>query len=314
MHAQLQSLVSRAWQDIAVNGWPVAIGIDAAANDENWGLCVLTLTLDLQSAQMPLLLPQPRINASGQTSPTLLCRPSKDALLGLLGHLTELRVLTSIGVDIPFGWPDGHRGFVDHWAAQAGWSTGGRLPARTDFERRWCDQELRRRYPFIQPLSVGADTIAQAAFCWATFRQELHRFPMAVDLGLEQVQTPIALFETYPAAFVKLAAADFGNYKKKPAVRHNLLSTLISQYPLVLENHSSEWLEWACEQRGSPNAFDAFLCALCAWDHLRHRVQPGSIPLTTPAAVLNRPLTQLDDERIRREGWILVRDNWGATS
>lgn len=308
MHAQLQALVIRACQDIAANGWPVALGFDAAASEDNWGLCILVLSPDLQSAQMPLLLPQPKINAGGNISPTLLCRPSKEVLLGLLRHLNDMGVPASIGVDIPFGWPDCHREFVDHWTAQTGWSGGGPVPARADFERRWCDLELHKKYPFIQPLSVGADTIAQAAFCWSKVRQELNHIPIGVDVGLEPVQAKLSLFETYPGAFVKLAAVDFGNYKGRPTVRRNLLSTLRNQYNLVLEIHQSEWLEWACEQRGSPDAFDAFLCALCAWDHLRHRFKPGSIPLTTPASLLNRMVTQAESERIRREGWILVRD------
>lgn len=308
MHSHLPTLVNRAWQDISVNNGPVVLGIDAAATEDNWGVCVLTLSPDLQMAQMPLLLPQQRINSDGQISPTLLFRPTKDLLLGFLSHVSDMQLFSSVAVDIPFGWSDGHRAFVNCWSAQAGWLVGEPMPERQDFERRMCDIAIRRKYPFIRPLSVGADKIAQAAFCWSLVRQQLTRFAMGVDFGLEPVQARIALFETYPAAFVKLAAADFGNYKKSPAVRRQLLATLSRQYNLSFPPHQADCLEWACEQRGSPDAFDAFLCALSAWDHIRNRLNPGSIPLTTPSSLLNRMATQPESERIHREGWILVRE------
>ena len=308
MHGQLQTILDRAWQDIAANGCPLAIGVDAAANEDNWGVCILILSADLQSAQMPILLPQQRINATGQVSPTLLCRPTKQVLLRLLEHITSLNLPASIGVDVPFGWPDAHREFVEHWTATGGWLNSKPIPDRTDFETRLCDIELRKRYPFIRPLAVGADTIAQAAFCWSQVRQELGQFPIEVDVGLSQAQQPLALFETYPGAFVKLSVSDFGNYKRKPEVRRELLRALRTQYDLALDVNQTDWLDWSCEQRGSPDAFDSFLCALTAWDHLRHRRFPGSVSLTTPSTILHRPVTTTEAERINREGWILVRN------
>lgn len=307
MQQQLLALLTEATQEIVTQGSPIAVGFDAAANEDNWGLCVLILSPDLTSAYMPLLLPQAKVNANGGVSPTLLCRPTKTALFGLVSSVTTSACPASIAVDIPFGWPDGHRFFVEHWTAQNAWQGPGEIPLRQDFERRWCDIELRNRYPFIQPLSVGADTIAQAAFCWSVVRNELHQFPMEVDVGLEAVQQSVAIFETYPAAFVKLAASDFGDYKRKPRVRRNLLASLREQYNLMLNECQTEWLEWACEQSGSPDAFDSFLCALTAWDHLRERHTPGTVQLTTPSMILNRPMDAFEADRIRREGWILVR-------
>ena len=307
MQPQLKQLIVEATQEIITQGSPIAVGFDAAANEDNWGLCVLVLSPDLQVAYMPLLLPQPRINADGQVSPTLLCRPNKDALSALVSCLTTSGCPVSIAVDIPFGWPDGHQRFVSQWTAQGGWRGQGDIPLRQDFERRWCDIELRNRYPFVQPLSVGADTIAQAAFCWAVVRQELALFPLELDFGLEPVQQNYVMFETYPGAFVKLTASDFGNYKRKPAVRRKLLALLTKQYDLAFVESQSDLLEWACEQRGSPDAFDAFLCALSAWDHLRNRHTPGSVQMTTPSSLLQRAIESHEAERIHREGWILVR-------
>lgn len=309
MHNQLQEILDRAWQEIAANAGPVAIGIDAAADEDNWGICVLILTADLHAAQMPILLPQQRINATGRYSPTLLCRPTKQILLRLVEYIKTLGLAASIGVDVPFGWPDLHRQFVHHWSAVGGWRGHEQLPARSDFETRHCDIALRERYPFIRPLAVGADTIAQAAFCWSQVRQELVQFPVEVDVGLSQMQRPISLFETYPGAFVKLATSDFGNYKGKPEVRRKLLKTLKEQYNLTLDVVQTDWLDWSCEQLGSPNAFDSFICALTAWDHLRHRQWPGSVPLTTPSSVLMRPVSDSEADRIRREGWILIRSS-----
>ena len=307
MHAQLSSAVAEACQAISSNAGPVAIGFDAAAREDNWGICVLALSHDLSSAQMPLLLPQARINSNGQVSPTLLCRPNKELLVEILRHLNDLNLPVSLGVDIPFGWPDEHRFFVDNWTAQQGWHSEHAIPHRDNFERRWCDIAIKEKYPYIKPLSVGADTIAQAAFCWSLVRNEWRDFPITVDVGLEPVQNMMSMFETYPGAFVKLAASDFGTYKRKPAVRQKLLATLKAQYQLALEMAQVEWLEWACAQRGSPDAFDSFLCALCAWDHMRERSTPGSVALTTPKAVLNREVLPAEADRIRREGWILVR-------
>lgn len=307
MLPQLETLLVNTTKEIVTRGGSVAVGFDAAASEDNWGLCVLTLSSDLQTGFMPLLLPQARINADGHVSSSLLCRPCKEALSDLIGCLTTAACPVSIAVDVPFGWPDGHSDFISHWTAQTGWSGKNNIPPRQDFERRWCDIELRSRYPFLQPFSVGADTIAQAAFCWAVVRQELAQYPLAVDFGLEPVDQDVVLFETYPGAFVKLAASDFGNYKSKPAVRRNLLASLKGQYELTLSQLQWDWLEWACEQRGSPDAFDAFLCALSAWDHLKNRAAPGSIPLTTPSSLLQRQTESCEEDRIRREGWILVR-------
>lgn len=66
MHNQLHAFLDRAWQEIAANAGPVAIGIDAATDEDNWGICVLIPTADLHAVQMPILLPQQRINATGR--------------------------------------------------------------------------------------------------------------------------------------------------------------------------------------------------------------------------------------------------------
>jgi hypothetical protein len=309
MQPQLEELLVGAAQEIVTNACPIAVGFDAAADEDNWGFCVLILSRDLQSAYMPLLLPQARVNASRGVSPTLICRPSKESLRHLFGSLTASNQPVSVAVDIPFGWPDGHRDFVTNWNAQCGWQGQHSMPLRQDFERRWCDIEIRKKYPFVKPLPVGADTIAQAAFCWSIVQQELRQFAWDIDFGLDAPQRPVALFETYPGAFVKLAASEFGNYKRKPTVRRDLLRSLQQHYSLVLDQRRLDWLEWACEQRGSPDAFDAFLCALTAWDHLRNRSEPESIPLTTPSSILQRPIQGNEADRIRREGWMLVRAN-----
>ena len=117
----------------------------------------------------------------------------------------------------------------------------------------------------------------------------------------------LTTFESYPGAFVKLAYPKYGDYKSKPKVRQKLLSCLKQDYSIVCNDLATDWLEWAITQKGkSPDAFDALLCAITAWGHLRWKHDQKAQPFTTPTTILGQPPSESQKEQIRQEGWILT--------
>jgi hypothetical protein len=307
MSSQLDVLLDEVRCSLSGHNGPVALGLDMAANPDNWGFAVLLIERDHQRATLPLLLPHAKINKNRSVSPTLLCRPQPDLIRNVLQMVRESKKAAALAVDVPFGWPVEHQRFTSAWSASAGWGSSECLPPRGFFERRWCDRALTAKYPKIQPLSVGADTLAQAAFMWASFRSQLGSAAEPVDVGEGEFAQQFATFETYPGAFVKLVAGDFGDYNSKPDVRQSLRRALRKQYRLQADQRVDGWMEWACNQKGSPNAFDAFLSALTAWDYLEWRAGVQRVQLTGPEALLGRLPTDQEKAVIRAEGWILIR-------
>ena len=307
----------------------VAVGLDMAASEHNWGVCVLAVSRDLNTAELTLLLPQARRNKDGSLSPTLICRPSLNILRAVIQSVADNGLKASLGVDVPFGWPVEHSRFVNGWSALDGWQRPGeQLPTRSDFEKRLTDVELNNHDPLIQPFAVGADTIAQAAYKWANCRSTLGG---SIDFGLDDGSASkgvgLASFESYPAAFVNLVYPQHASYKSNPDERRKLLASLRVDYPFACVecehtcaechdeqdecNHTCDecenvWLEWAINQKGSPDAYDALLCAITAWGHLRWQADNDRHPMTTPGFLLGTPVPQATKERIHREGWILV--------
>ena len=312
MITQQQQAMLSSFEYLLSQQGEIAIGIDMAANEKNWGICILNISESnpdplYSSKQMSLLLPQPRLNSNGSISPTLLSRPSLELLMSILQIAAQSGCPTSIAVDVPFGWSVQQSAFLQHWSADSGLETSGQVvPEAKDFSMRLCDRELQRRHRGINPLSVGADRIAAAALKWSRVRQCID-VEYQVDLGLSQVGPGLCIFETYPGAFVRLNAVEFSDYKKKPDVRHQLVECLLRMYDNNMTPDDRESLEWACEQNGSPDALDAFLCALTAWDHLRYRRDSSSVELTTPERLLETFPDEATQHQIHREGWILIR-------
>ncbi|MCC9608086.1 DUF429 domain-containing protein [Blastopirellula sp. JC732] len=305
--SQLDSMLQALRNQLKEQSVQVAIGLDFAAQESNWGLCVLVITEGLTVGELCLLLPQPRVTAKGKKSKTLLCRPSQQAFVEILGIVREANCVASVAVDVPFGWPTNQAEFLQNWSAESCVEEMTAIPDGKRFAFRFCDRQLCERFESIQPLAVGADRIALAARSWAETRLGLKSIPHSIDFGLELCKDRLALFECYPGAFVKRVAAKLGNYKKIPAIRRQLLEELLGKYQIPLREEQQEWLEWAIEQKGSPDAFDAFLCALSAWDHLKYRRNPDDVCLTTPRFMLDRDLREEEIDQVRREGWILVR-------
>lgn len=285
----------------------IAIGVDMAASEDNWGIGVLAVSENLETADLRFLLPQAKRNKNSSLSPTLYCRPSFSILKAILQFVAESGLTGSMGIDVPFGWPAEHSRFVDGWSALNAWTEEEPLPDRSSFEMRLTDVEINKYESSIAPFAVGADTIAQAAYKWADCRCALSTLTGTIDFGLGDLPTStMTSFESYPGAFVNLRYPEHSNYKSKPEERSKLLASLKRDYAVQSEERKNGWLHWATQQKGSPDAFDAFLCAITAWDHLRWRSNPDAHPMTTPDALLGTPVSDVDKERIQREGWILV--------
>lgn len=286
---------------------PVVVGLDMAAQSDDWGLCVIALTSDLRSGRLAGLLPQAKLNANGRRSPKLLFRPDLPLVRRVLELVKSANRGGSLAVDTPFGWSAEQRRSLVGWSATDGWQGTGSLPTAAQFARRLCDLQLSEAYTTVRPLAVGADLIALSSFAWAVARTDLAALLGVLDFGLDGPVAGFATFETYPAAFVRLVAHEAGDYKGQPDIRTRLLDTLRSGYTFEIPDGGEHWLAWACAQKQSPNAYDALLSALTAWDHLRWRAGHAGITLTTPEVLLGRAPTTIEVERIRREGWILVR-------
>ena len=117
---------------------PVAIGLDMAAQEDNWGLCVLVLDEELQRARLCTLVPQAKLNANHSRSPTLLFRPSLKLVATLLAGVRDKSDrFGSLAVDTPFGWSCPQNRFLTGWSAVEGWQ-----PPRI----KWTPNYRRRRY------------------------------------------------------------------------------------------------------------------------------------------------------------------------
>jgi hypothetical protein len=88
-----------------------AIGLDMAAHEDNWGLCLLTLDTDYRQGILLLLLPH-RATLEG-FSRHCPVKPSLTYLQDLLSGLRERKIATAFAVDVPLGWPELHGDFTN---------------------------------------------------------------------------------------------------------------------------------------------------------------------------------------------------------
>ena len=175
--------------------------------------------------------------------------------------------------------------------------------------------------------SVGADKIASAAFMFAHFRAGMSSGTLISDFGIGSVSSnAVRLFETYPAAYVRLNYPDFIQYKSGTGsdkqkdnsagkIRRAFIKKLRCNYSLVVEGRLQNHINQACSSSRS-DAFDGLLSALSAWDYLRWRTSGDKFfEMTTPEQLLCRKLDSgvaADAEIIKQietEGWILVRSS-----
>jgi hypothetical protein len=292
-----------------------AVGLDMAAQEDKWGLSLITLDKSCTKGNLHLILPH--FTAIAGSAEHFVVSPSLSYLKALLSELRSRKITTALAVDIPLGWPAWHGKFTNSWSATS--RTSQQLLSRDEFERRITDHKLKEKTK-ANLLAVGADKIASAAYAWAMHRVKLTELIDVCDVGVKvDGESLVTLFETYPAGYVRLNYGDFVKYKsgekktkKCPSprstasIRYALFDQLQKDYSLRLNGCESQ-INQACSVCAS-DAFDGFLSALTAWDYLRWRKYGvESHETTTPESLLERELTDEDIELINLEGWILIR-------
>lgn len=302
----------------------VAVGIDMAAQEGNWGVSVVTIDKELSRGSLRLLLPH-RFDLDGYKKKHPV-KPSGAFIAQLVSGLIELRIPTVVAVDVPFGWPQEHSSFLEAWSAVPVQGAAISPPSRSCFEYRLCDRVMMRLLKdegrAAAVLAVGADKIASAAFQWAIQRVGLPGFGQ-VDVGYDPpVGSDVVYFETYPSALVRLNYPSFAGYKTlkeskgdgksvqdQPAerqARHDILDAIRAEY-CIDTTHCANALESACATSAS-DAFDGFLSAITAWDYLKWRTrQAGTVRMSSPTELLGPRTATIEKARIEKEGWFLVR-------
>ncbi|MBM7276258.1 DUF429 domain-containing protein [Gordonia rubripertincta] len=185
---------------------------------------------------------------------------------------------TRIGIDSPFGWPDG---FVEFLVAhhREHLSAGRKLD---DIANR-RPLALRRTDLWIveaglgRPLSVSADQIAHVAFRCAG---------LLADLSVGNRVEGWAV-EAYPAGALRRWGLTSRGYKR--AANRTVLTELVDAL-----RTAAPWLELGdqhSQMRSDDDAFDAVVTALIA--------RAAELGFTTPPSADDRPVAL-------REGWIHV--------
>ena len=186
-----------------------------------------------------------------------------------------------LALDAPLGWPAQLAG------ALAGHVAGRSIPAEADARVNRETDRVVRRTTGKKPLEVGADRIARTALAaLGTLAAVRQRVP--VEMGW----TPGALagrhaLEVYPAAVLLARGLSPAGYKKPGA--HRRRAEIVDALDLRLADGVREA---AVE---TDHALDAVLCCVAAADYAR------GVVLTPGAA-------GVDPARVRREGWIWIRD------
>lgn len=229
------------------------LGIDLAAQDATTAFCVVEW--DDGRAQV-----EPPVVGAGDSD-----------LLDAMGQADR------VGIDAPFGWPDGAVAAISAYHSDGRWPDGATenrtLAYRlTDFRTR----ELTGRWP----LSVSSDRIAVPAWRCARLLSAAHGRAPVERRGGRAV-------ETYPGGALSLWGFERRGYKGRDGtvVRAALLDEM--------ERRAGGWLSldttarYACV--AADHALDALLCALTA-----RASATGRTYAPRPEEV----------ERAEREGWI----------
>jgi hypothetical protein len=292
-----------------------AIGLDMAAQQESWGLSLITIDKSYTKGNLHLI--HPHHTAIEGSADHFAVAPSISYLRDMLSGLRSRNIITALAVDVPLGWPTWHGKFTNEWSATA--ATTETILGRDSFERRTTDLKLKGELK-SNLLAVGADKIASAAYAWAIHRVQLADLIDGCDVGFGIKDAPlVTLFETYPAGYVRLNYRDSVKYKsgekrskKRPSprstasLRYALLDQIQKDYALCISRCESQ-IHQACSVSES-DAFDGFLSALTAWDYLRWQKYGNESHATTiPKSLLEHEPTDDEIERIQTEGWILIR-------
>ena len=321
-----ENLVSRVLEDIEKSKFQfLAVGLDMAASEENWGLSIIGLKEGLAKGdgELILLLPH-REPVSGFRAPCPM-KASQDFLVKLLESIGNKTI--AIAVDVPLGWPRKHGAFTNSWSAKNGLDEQVISPSREEFEFRLTDIKLRNLLrqtdQSASVFSVGADKIASAAFKWAEFRMHNSNLNLISDVGFSEKSPKainlfetypvsefgfrgeppkaIYLFETYPAAYVRLNYPGYIQYKSSSKsekqtnnglheTRLLLFKRLVEDYGLLVEGRQKDHLDQAYSSPRS-DAFDGLLSAMSAWDYLLWKKNgPNSLSMTAPDQILGHEI------------------------
>lgn len=207
---------------------------------------------------------------------TAIVTPADDGAI-----VRSLSDAASVGIDVPFGWPDSFVEFVsDHRDAQQRTATADADEWRRGLAYRLTDrivaEEVRK-----QPLSVATDRIALAAMRASSLLATLRDTGEHVDRAGGS-----RIVEVYPAAALKRWNLPFAGYKgTNTAARNTLIDQLLERAPWL---HLGRF-DAAC--RGNDDALDAVIAALVAHAHALGHWTPPAPEQHAQAA---------------REGWMIV--------
>ena len=194
-------------------------------------------------------------------------------------------IVTSLGIDCAFGWPDDFVAFV------SGHSTGERLN-RSPAEREGSGMDWRRRLAYREtdrvirgltgrwPLSVSTDRLGLTAMHCAALLESLGDSIGTIDRTGGGVAA-----EVYPSATLRSWGFSTVGYKADAAVRFTLLQAILERAPWLKPGPMADLMT------ASDDAFDAVISALAARAHALgqwHRPPPESL------------------DRAGREGWIIL--------
>lgn len=228
-----------------------------------------------------------------------------DALLDEMGEADW------IGIDAPFGWPDGFRAAIGAWAEDGRWpmpSPDERDGAVDRLRFRLTDREVRDRVPApggrrLSPLSVSADRIA---FCAWRAAWLLTAHADKTGRPLDRVGVPgesHGVVETYPAGALELWGVERRGYKARGSGAHDAALARRREMLAAISGSLGEGVlsidADACV--ATDHAFDAFVCTLVARAAAigETRMPAEEQPATsTPEEIAVRL------ETAAREGWI----------
>ncbi len=196
----------------------------------------------------------------------------------------------SIGVDIPFGWPQAFVEFTHRWSCSEP-RPGLAVPSYDAFAFRRTDLVVRA---LKRPLSVSSDRIALATRTWVGL-VAAHGLQDLVDVHAARPSSRPSLIEVYPGAtLATLGTTDAlvtEGYKKDPAIRSALVDKLATLFHLQVSSEQHA----ALVNRGKhAHAFDALVAALTA---LMYEGVLGR--------QIRRPTSESELRDAAREGWIM---------
>ncbi len=134
---------------------------------------------------------------------------------------------------------------------------------------------------------MGADRIARTArsalaLLDAVRRQTGRALPLAWTPGVRET----AAIEVYPAATLRAWGVTPGRYKAEREARETLVDALVSRGLVAFAEEQAR-----AGATATDHGLDAVLCILAGCDFLQGRCDPPP-----------------DDDEVRREGWIWVRE------